>query len=582
MSRLALVVLLTCLEPARAAAGEAPEAEAPSESEIRRQARDFVQKLCVEVPAACPEARRILDGYASAVESAGACMMEACAPGRLQSIAGGLWKLDEAEHGLPFQDGGDRPLLRLSVLASALLAEAGAASGHPEAATAPGFRPEMEAPKVVEAVCFEEPGSCSMFRGILAEDRRVRAALEACRREPCAFEVLEQFLVRASRSLSVYFSFKSGRSLSLSPLPLFSILNKTNGELASMFSIDVRARMSRLRDGIAAAEAGGGRAFDEGALDELYRKSHIGLAHIANGTLLDAQAKAAHFNEINLLAGRLASLKARRKAGQVAAGLGGLEELPASSVGRRPAGGSAAAAAGRDSPAPYRALDRTAAPAPLRARLPAPDIRAEPNSAFELAKGVFSEDPVVKADALRRLGLTSTVGDPGGLARFAYHQANPSSCGLAAQLQVLRSLSLLPPGDPREQEKVLMEEASRHGFFDDGIPAAYEGNLLVERGVPVTKHAGSTWEQFEAAVLRGNTIMAGVDARFLWNIPSERPLGHAILVTGAELSTLGGGILGVYINDSGGDPPSAGRFVPIAQFRKAWEGLGRDYVEVLQ
>ena len=79
---------------------------------------------------------------------------------------------------------------------------------------------------------------------------------------------------------------------------------------------------------------------------------------------------------------------------------------------------------------------------------------------------------------------------------------------------------------------------------------------------------------------RGSLVEAGVDARFLWNEKSERSLGHSILVTGAERSKLDGSILGFYINDSGSVPPGAGRFIPSAQFRKAWEGLTRQFVEV--
>ncbi|OGR94360.1 MAG: hypothetical protein A2V88_17145 [Elusimicrobia bacterium RBG_16_66_12] len=81
---------------------------------------------------------------------------------------------------------------------------------------------------------------------------------------------------------------------------------------------------------------------------------------------------------------------------------------------------------------------------------------------------------------------------------------------------------------------------------------------------------------------RGSLVEAGVDARFLWDEKSERLLGHSILVTGAEVSKMSGDTLGFYINDSGTDPPGAGRFVPAALFRQAWEGLGltRSFVEV--
>ena len=578
MPRLALAVFLSCLL-ARGASSQTPPTDFPSEGLIRGQASMFVGALCKAAPAACPEAKRLLVDYKAAVEAARACTKEKCEPKRIKALSQELWKLDEAEHQLPFFEGReDRPLLRLSVLASARLAEAGVLAGDAKAAEAYSYRPDMQVSKIVEAICLEDVPSCSTFRGILPSDREIKAFIAGCKKEACSFEAIDPLFVRSRRSMGTYIHYNKG--LPVSTLPLFSLLRETSDGLTGLIAADVQKNVAQLRTGVAAMEAHDGDAPDAKALEGLYRKSSIGTDRMAEALGWEDKGISSQRDEINVLAAKLSSLKARRKAEELAGSLGGGQGAPAAASVER---ALAAAERAPASPVPYRKLDVGAAPSPLNPTpSPAPAIRAEPRSKLQLLRDTFSMNPVVRTDALRRLGLTSTVGNPGRLVPLSYHQAGPMTCNVASQLQILRALDLLSDGDLGKQEKALAEEAVRRGFFHDasGTPAAYDGSIIIEKGVIVSKHLLAKWDQFEDAVTRGSLVLATVDARFLWNIKSEASLGHAILVTGAETADIDGEILGVYINDSGTDPPGAGRFVPISQFRKAWEGFTRGFVEV--
>ena len=573
MPRLALAFLLSCLL-ARGASAQPGAAEFPSEHRIRADGGTFVAELCKSAPAACPEAKKLLSDYKAALASALACVREKCESKRLKELSRELWKLDEAEHMLPFFAGReDRPLLRLSVLASARLAEAGVKAGDAKAAEEYSYRPEQQAPKVVEAVCLEDAGSCATFRAILPGDREIKARIVDCRKAPCAFETLDPLFLRARRSLRVYLRYK--KKLSVSTLPLFAALRETTDGLTGLLAANVQGSVARLRAGIEAAETSGGGP-DVKALESLYRRSAIGTDRLSEAVgTKESKALSARREEVNVLAAKLAALKARSKAAEMAGFLGEVKPALAAAPATAPAAAGTPASA-----VPYRKLDAKPTPSPNKPLLSAPPIMTEPPSAFQLLRNASSKDPVVQTDALRRLGLTNTVGDPGRLAKLAYHQAGPATCAVASQLQVLRARGLLPDGDQQKQEKALAEEAERRGFFDEGTPAAYSGSILVEKGMTVSKHIGAKWEQLEAAVSRGSLVEAGVDARYLWDLKSEKAFGHSILVTGAETSKLDGSLLGVYINDSGTDPAGAGRFVPIAQFRKAWEGLTHDFIEV--
>ena len=139
---------------------------------------------------------------------------------------------------------------------------------------------------------------------------------------------------------------------------------------------------------------------------------------------------------------------------------------------------------------------------------------------------------------------------------------------------------LLAKGDPIKIEAALAAEAKGRGFYRNGTPEAYTADLLVDRGLIVTKQSKAPLETLDAAVRRGGMIIASVDARGLWNVKGTKILGHAIVITGAEINRLDGKTLGYYINDSGSLKLGAGRFIPIEQFRKAWDPHTKSFAEV--
>ncbi len=192
----------------------------------------------------------------------------------------------------------------------------------------------------------------------------------------------------------------------------------------------------------------------------------------------------------------------------------------------------------------------------------------------------FSPDSSVRADSARRTGLTYTVGDPKGRAALVHHQAYGDTCAIVAQEEVLLAYHRLPPGDPIKQETALRLEAWNRGFYGQGTPNAYTAEILMDRGLIVLKQKNASLAALDAAVRRGGFVIADVDARFLWNQKSPTDLGHAILITGAEVGVLGDATVGYYINDSGTNPPGRGRFVPIEAFQKAWSHHTRTFAEI--
>jgi hypothetical protein len=200
------------------------------------------------------------------------------------------------------------------------------------------------------------------------------------------------------------------------------------------------------------------------------------------------------------------------------------------------------------------------------------------------------KDEMAKADMMRRLGQTETVGDPGGMAKVVHRQTG-GTCAVVSQQEILQAYGLLPSKDPSKIEAELKQEAIEKGYFqvdtsdpkkpeDLGTPTQYIGNLAMERGVIMTKHAKAPLKEFDAAVERGKPIIVGVDPGILWNDKRYLKSGHAIVVTGAEVAKARGKILGYYVNDSGDEPPGKGRFVPASQFHKAWEADGSWFGEV--
>ncbi|MFH2202735.1 MAG: hypothetical protein ABIJ96_06450 [Elusimicrobiota bacterium] len=185
-----------------------------------------------------------------------------------------------------------------------------------------------------------------------------------------------------------------------------------------------------------------------------------------------------------------------------------------------------------------------------------------------------------KIDAMRRKGLTQTVGDPARYAGLVHEQEN-DTCALVTQQQVLEAHGFIKKGDPKANELRLREEAIRKAYFRGGTAFQYAGSMLVDHGLIVTKHDKVGLEEFDKAVLNGKMAIASVDARWLWGMESsQRAMGHSILVTGVEVSKKTGKVLGYYYNDSGDDPPKGAGFVPVGKFRKAYKIRGGRFTEV--
>lgn len=140
---------------------------------------------------------------------------------------------------------------------------------------------------------------------------------------------------------------------------------------------------------------------------------------------------------------------------------------------------------------------------------------------------------------------------------------------------------LVSSDNPVFTEIDLVGEAATRGFISHGgTPTAYSADLLVDRRLLVDKRVGAPLAELDSAVRRGGLVIVSVDARPIWNVPAPAVLGHSILITGAEIDKKTGETVGYYINDSGKNPPGAGSFVPVAAFRKAWDGYTKSYAEV--
>ncbi|MFI5363212.1 MAG: hypothetical protein ACHQ49_14695 [Elusimicrobiota bacterium] len=191
-------------------------------------------------------------------------------------------------------------------------------------------------------------------------------------------------------------------------------------------------------------------------------------------------------------------------------------------------------------------------------------------------------------DALRAAGATRTIGDPEKRARLVYEQTG-GGCAIAAQVEVLADMGLVPPKKEKleAKEDELYARAVKLGYLsgssaesdrreNNGIFAQYDGDLL---DMPIRKqYAASDADLFEA-VSTGRMIIVGVDCERLWNDAQYRNGGHAVVITGAELELKTGKLLGYYINDTGMN--QGGRFVPAGLFLTAWHKRGSSFVEPL-
>lgn len=591
MTRLLWIVVLSLFSARNTAAATASAVGA---------ARAQSARACRASPGSCAEVEAVLGGYLDLLKKAEACVRKPCSVETVSTIYDRDWALDKREHALPAAaraHAGDRPLLRLSLFVLGRGAAAMAVA-DPGAKTKRKWRAEPEMTKTLAELCGLDAEYCSLANGVLARARAVRAAAQRCETDPCGMPEFDRLGAEMEHAVGDFY-FKLEDRVGFNGEPIFGILSETRTHLAELVARAAEMKLGELERGEAAASArmdalekspaGADIAAAMGALEaeraallKIYGDAAVGADRAVS--LVEADFTSDPERErLNAAVARLASLRARMSALRVARGLGGAAADETGGVSANPAAG--ARPAGYDGP--YRSagrsvpMDRRKVPLAPSGSAAAPDILPDAGaSMIERAKNIAGSDPLKRADALRRSGLTRTLGDPGGRASLVHPQSGPMTCAIVVQQQILLALGLLPKGDPLAQEAALTEEAGRRGFFDEGTPDAYNGELLIERGLLVSKQSGVDLEVLDAAVRRGGMVIANVDARPLWDQRSNAPVGHTVLVTGAEVERVGAGkTLGYYINDSA-PPVGAGRFVPVETFRAAWDGLYRTFAEV--
>ena len=598
MTRLRLLALLLLV-------GAAPPGVEPSYQSIVAEAKAFLKTSCAAAKPTCKQTTELLNGYLAALKDADACAEKACPIPVIHAIAERDRKLDEIEHALPPKaraDGAKRPLLRLSLLVIGRSAAAMTLS-DPKAAGPVYWNPNVEAPKMVELICVKYDDLCGGARGMLREVGGLHTAAAACETKPCPFSEEDRMAIVAERTIGDYMELSN--KVDTYTLPIFSEIREACERVAKILTRTSASKLAELEGGektllagVAAVEknpAGASPAQLDvlnargAALIGLYRDVSIGSDRTRS--MLNSEPDSGRIREkVNTSAARLASARGRLLALKMARGFGGAETDRAAAgtirttlagagprkVGLIIVGGEAP---GVQAPRPVL-LDRRAMPKPPPENPSAPAIIDAKPGYLDLLRNIRSKDPTIGADAQRRLGLTNTLGDPSGRARLVHTQNASDTCAVVAQQGILMDHGLLPKGDPIAIEAQLAQEARNRGFYRHGTPDAYTANLLVDRGLIVTKQNGVPLATLDAAVRRGGMIIANVDARALWGVKAPKALGHAIVITGAEVGRFNDKTLGYYINDSGSTKLGAGRFVPIEQFKLAWEGHTKTFAEV--
>lgn len=596
MPRLRLLALVFLLGAAP------PPAPAPAAEDAVAQAKAFLPASCAASKPTCADATGLLNDYLALLDDALRCMGPKCKLEEVQSIFARDRALDEREHKLPSaarSSGDKRPFLRLSLF---VITAAGMAleAADPKAKPPAYSNAEVESGKIVERACsLGIADLCSEGRSQLQCAKAVDSGSAACEAKACLYPEQERLAIAAEACTRSYFHF-SGRVVQ-ETTAMFGMLVPSRARLARVLGRTSEAKLAELESagaslsaGLDALEKNSGadspgryaalKASQEGAM-KLYRDASISAdrTQLLLGGDPDMKRRAG----INRAAASLASARGRLAAINTARGLniskdaaGVVQSVMAdagnAALGMAALGGLPAARL------KGKTIDRRPVPLAISARPDAPPILKASGGYLAHIKNLKSKNPLVRADAMRRLGLTSLVGDPAARAPLVHPQDAGDTCAIVAQQQILLAHGLLPKEDPVKQEQALAREAQARGFYfsSAGTPREFQGDLLVDRGLIVTKQVGAPLGTLDAAVRRGGMIIVSVDARFLWNKNTPEKLGHAVVVTGAEIERVGGKTLGYYINDSGVSANGAGRFVPIAQFAKAWNGHTKSFAEV--
>jgi len=555
----------------------------------RAAADAYAAEICKQAPDSCAEAQALNADYKAVLNSATECDRGSCALAAIERLAWTIGELDKRDAALPLPPNKkrERAFLALSVIATSRLTAAATRLGKPHSGSPYSDDPRARAQKGLAGYCLASPPNCGAMRSLVDEGLSLAGKIKACAASKCGLEAADPLVTAAHGMFGRFFPLD--KLASADTIGIFILLNNANIQGVALYSpladgavVELAAGTDRLKRNLDLAQKNPAVPLtaveDAGApLLEKHRLAaraadrlslFLGYADPKNG----AEARR---NKVNAAAIKLSGLRARALALRTANELGedkaGPGAVAAGGAGRAPSSPHGLTL----SATPRTLLDRRLVPPPGAGR---PQAAAPPilPGKQRMAHNFFyanSKDPVKRADALRRLNRTKTVGDPGRYAPHAFSQEGDDSCAVAAQVAVLRAHGLLPTSvDPKIQERALVSEAKGLGYMKSGTAPEYTGSLLIERGMLVDKHPRGKWPQLESALRRGGIIQASVDARALWKVSAPKPLPHSILVTGTEIAKKGGEILGVYINDSGIDPPGAGKFVPLAQFQAAWFG----------
>lgn len=286
---------------------------------------------------------------------------------------------------------------------------------------------------------------------------------------------------------------------------------------------------------------------------------------------------------MNAVARGLRSAHARLKALRVARGLAA-DPKPEE-------GGAVLARGGQERPASNGAAAvqprrRNADALALSSSLQPPAKVVEPASLLTRAEGVpapSDEDAaeLKRIQGLREKGKTRIVGDPAGRGALVHAQTG-QDCVIVSQQQILVMAGLVGNADPAGTEEALQREANAKGYHDQewGTLPEHYGSLLMDRGFLVARADAAGLERLDAAVKTGRPVIVSVDARRLWDQPSQDVISHAIIITGALSDPSTGKLLGYYVNDSA-EPPAGARFITAKTFGEMWQAAGGKMMEVL-
>lgn len=583
MLRLRLLAVALLALPAAAA-----ETFVLQEPAARAAASAYTADVCKRTPPSCAEAKALEAAYADVLASATGCDQAGCKLEAIRGLTRSLGELDKRDAALALPENSrlQRAFLTLSVIASSRLANAAARLGKPQEGAVYGQSDRTNAQRSLAAFCLESAAHCREMTSFMESEYALGESIKSCAAAKCALEEADPLADRAHGAFSRYFELdklaKGGT------LGVFVLVNGVNTQAVALYSPLADGAVGRLTEGterlkrnldlaesnsavpMSAIEASGPELLESHRLAALAsdRLAHfLGYGDRKNG----AEARR---TAVNAAAIKLSGLRARALALRAARGLGEDKAGPGGVPASEGTAGATLRPAGLVMSEPARTfLDRRLVPAPLGPKAEAPPILPDGPGVLKLLARARSKDPAERADALRRLKLTKTVGDPARYAPQAFPQEGATTCAVAAQVSVLRAHGLLPKStDPKVQERALAAEAKAQGLMKGGTPPEYTASLLIARGMLVDKRPNSKWPALEAAIRRGSLIQASVDANKLWKLNGPNPLAHSILVTGAELSKSGREILGVYINDTGTDPAGAGKFIPLRDFQAAWFG----------